>query len=358
MLTQTLPPTNSPDEVKSVELNLPSFRLLRFNVQLRFNRATDIPDDFLGNILRGGIGLSLRQLVCPKQWMDNECPPCPLYQNCVYGQVFRPSPPVDSFELRKQTDTPRPFVIVPSKSKDLPSRELEFQVMLFGTAVHSLAYWVTALQRLGHSGLGRDRIGYGVIQVRALHPQGDEVLFSQGGQEIRYPSHALTNSQLRENCRKPPDHAPIDARVRFLTPLLLREGSGVRGQDRIRARQVIESPTMGVLIRRARDRFSSLSTFFGEKWQTDFRLLGELSDSVQTLTAETEWIQRSRRSTRTGQSHELSGLVGYADYRFPSASVWQTLEPLLRLGEWIHIGKNTPWGNGFIQVQPLWENAS
>ncbi len=140
-------------------------------------------------------------------------------------------------------------------------------------------------------------------------------------------------------------------RVHFLTPILLRTGSGITENGRrIQAIDIREKPPLGVLIRQIRNRFSSLCAFFGTPWETDFAAIGNAADSVELVNSTTRWVYQSRRSTRTGQSHELSGLVGSADYRFPNPEIFEYLYPLLLLGQSIHAGKNAPWGNGAIRL--------
>jgi len=100
------------------------------------------------------------------------------------------------------------------------------------------------------------------------------------------------------------------------------------------------------------DRLSALCAFFApEPWhRDDFGELGRLADDVELIASDTAWEHRSRRSTRTGRSHELSGFVGTATYRFPTASHLASLFPLLRYGELLHVGKHAVWGNGRFAV--------
>jgi len=144
-------------------------------------------------------------------------------------------------------------------------------------------------------------------------------------------------------------------KLKFLTPLLLKSGSGI-GEDgrRIPAQEIRDRPPMGVIIRRLRDRLSTLCTFFGERWDCpDFSAWGTLADTVTITESRTTWLMRQRRSTRTGHSHEISGLVGSTTYEFPDEQTFTTLSRLLRIGEILHIGKNAPWGNGGVRGMQL-----
>jgi CRISPR/Cas system endoribonuclease Cas6 (RAMP superfamily) len=61
-----------------------------------------------------------------------------------------------------------------------------------------------------------------------------------------------------------------------------------------------------------------------------------------------EWRyeHRQRRSSRTGQTHSLSGFVGTATYEGP----FGIFLPLLEIGRWTGVGRQTVWGKGEIQV--------
>ncbi|MBW3541069.1 MAG: hypothetical protein KY476_12440, partial [Planctomycetes bacterium] len=92
---------------------LPDVKLLRLEIAVRWSRPYEIPAPVVSNVLRGALGITLRRLVCPPEWLDNPCAPCPLYEACAYGRVFMPTPPPDATQLRLQQDLPRPFVIEP-----------------------------------------------------------------------------------------------------------------------------------------------------------------------------------------------------------------------------------------------------
>jgi CRISPR/Cas system endoribonuclease Cas6 (RAMP superfamily) len=58
------------------------------------------------------------------------------------------------------------------------------------------------------------------------------------------------------------------------------------------------------------------------------------------------WLERSRR-TRQGEQQNLSGFVGEVTYR----GDLEPFIPLLLLGEYIHVGKNAAFGNGWYQLK-------
>jgi hypothetical protein len=346
---------------------LPMIRAIRIAVRIRWRRPTVIPGPVIANVLRGALGITLRQLVCPREWMDHPCPPCPLYAECAYGQVFQPTPPDEATQLRKQQDLPRPFVIEPpglDPEEPVTPEGLTFRVMLFGRAIERLPYVISTLDRLGHDGMGRDRVPFAIEQITASHPQGDEVLFRYGEANIALPQRVITTAdwlRARLGHESQPttqssltfNPPPSTLHLHFLTPMLLKSGSGIDERGRhVPATEIRERPPFGVIVRRLRDRLSALCAFFTEPWRhPDFAGLGTMADTVRLVDSRTVWLTRDRRSTRTGDKQEISGFVGRATYEFPAPTTSATLAPLLTLGELLHIGKHAPWGNGGVRVE-------
>jgi hypothetical protein len=123
----------------------------------------------------------------------------------------------------------------------------------------------------------------------------------------------------------------------FLTPTSLKSEE-----------QVVRQPEFHHLFKRVRDRLNALSTFYGSgPIAADFHCLGEHSEQVKTIKANFEWRERSRRSSKTHQRHELSGFVGDCTYE---GDLHEFL-PWLVAGELIHVGRHTAWGGGRYRIQ-------
>ncbi|MGH9333902.1 MAG: CRISPR system precrRNA processing endoribonuclease RAMP protein Cas6 [Vicinamibacteria bacterium] len=125
--------------------------------------------------------------------------------------------------------------------------------------------------------------------------------------------------------------------LRFRTPTDLRDG-GVS----------IRRPEFGPLVRRLRDRVAALSAFFGDgPLSLGFRAVGDAADAVELVEDRTRRVAVSRRSSLSGQRHDIGGFVGEAHYRGENIAA---LMPLIRLGEVVHVGKHAAFGNGSIEV--------
>ncbi len=127
-------------------------------------------------------------------------------------------------------------------------------------------------------------------------------------------------------------------RVEFQTPTELKANS-----------QPANS-AFSVLLARARDRVSTLSALYGSgPLEIDFRALAERAASVETVRSELRRISIHRRSRRTGQTHPIGGLVGFAEY---SGSLAEFI-PYLNAAHWTGVGRHCTWGNGQITTTIL-----
>lgn len=125
--------------------------------------------------------------------------------------------------------------------------------------------------------------------------------------------------------------------------LTLRAGSAV-DRDAV----VVQRPAFHHVLKRLRDRLNALATFYGGgPLDLDFRALGDSAEEVQTVDDQTRWVERARFSARRTTAHDLSGFVGTITFRGDLARFL----PLLRAGEYIHVGKNAVFGNGWLEIK-------
>jgi hypothetical protein len=124
--------------------------------------------------------------------------------------------------------------------------------------------------------------------------------------------------------------------LRFLTPTMLKA-------DGLQARR----PVFGPLAKRLRDRINALSYFYcGEGLEIDFKVFGTDADKIDTVGDATRWVDSARYSRRRQVNHDLSGFVGDVTFEGDLARFL----PYLKLGEYLHVGKNAVFGNGWYQI--------
>lgn len=331
-------------------------------------------------MLRGGFGHAFRRLCCVPQCKDARC--CPISTTCPYKAIFEPSPPAGSDRLSKNQDIPRPFVFRAPQSfqnQFQPGQRFDFDLVLIGRALEFLPYFVLSFRELAAQGLGLNRARCTLQRVDALawvlNGKGylwkpSQHVFDAQDQLFRQVVPLDVAGWVQRRCQElipPPntmarspeqsegvvhlgkgDAAPCAAggpqslsgptqlRIRFLTPTLLKVGD-----------EVVRRPEFHHVFKRLRDRINALFTFFGDgPLQVDFKGLGQRSEAIEATSSRTEWIDRYRTSSKTGQRHEISGFVGEATYCGELAEFL----PWLAMGELVHLGKHTAWGNGWMEL--------
>jgi len=280
--------------------------------------------DMRASILRGAFGSILRDIAC-----DPICPgsrDCRFGAECAYQRIFAPRTPENATRLSRNQDLPRPFVLVADDGPNEyvePGQTAGFLVRLFGNVIELRPYVEVVFSELIHRGFGPKRVPCEVKVVpSAARARSLSLNFSDFGLPTK------------------------DLEVSFLTPVALKDrGSEVR----------VGSQAFGPLVKRTRDRLSALYHFYStaqmdQKTELpwDFVGLGKAAESIVCVQDKTHWFEQFRRSSRTGQRHELGGIVGRAIYR----DVPQTLAQLLQLGTVVHVGKHAAFGLGRIAVSP------
>ncbi|HZR63864.1 MAG TPA: CRISPR system precrRNA processing endoribonuclease RAMP protein Cas6 [Terriglobales bacterium] len=325
-----------------------SVGLFRFTVAPLF--PLFVPAVNKGNMLRGGFGHVFRRLCCVPQCQAAKN--CPLAGTCPYKAIFEPSPPAGSDRLSKYQDIPRPFVFrapQTQKTRFGEGERFEFDLVLIGRALEFLPYFVLAFRELAAEGIGLNRAKCKLERVEAIEPVLNDVRTSERASHVIYSaddqlfrsngngtSKLWFGSRIQAFSLANGNGTAPRINVRFLTPTFLRaEGD------------IVRRPEFHHIFKRLRDRINALSTFFGTgPLDVDFRGLGERSEKVRTVASRFEWVERARTSSKTGQRHELSGFVGEATYEGDMAQfvLW------LAVGELVHVGKHTAWGNGWMSL--------
>jgi hypothetical protein len=349
-------------------LALNTLRIGLFRFTITPVQSLEVPAVNKTNMLRGGFGHALRRLCCIPQCRDAKA--CPLVASCPYKILFEPSPPCAD-RLSKNQDIPRPFVFRAPQTHQTrfeKGERFDFGLVLIGRALDFLPYFVLSFRELAGEGLGLNRAKCTLEKVeevgvpsngpspndtlamadRCIRPDAS-LVYSVEDQIFRAIGSASADrwikTRLREFSGANGNASVQRLTIRFLTPTFLRADG-----------EVVRRPEFHQLFKRLRDRVNALSTFFGDgPLDVDFKRLGERAEKVRTVAAQTDWVERFRTSSKTRQRHELSGFVGSVTYDLcPDASnLAPVFLPWLALGEVVHVGKHTAWGNGWFEVRSI-----
>lgn len=315
----------------------PDFTLQHFRFHLEPREPARLPAYNKGNVIRGAFGSTFKRIVCHAACQDAET--CELREVCPYVAVFHPFVPHDSPRLSRNRDLPRPFVIKPpleTREVYSPGEALSFDLVVVGRCRDYLPYFVVTFRELSEVGLGHPRARCELAGIQAVSPSGElSPVFESRDSMVRPPTRNILWSDLTL-----PDETLRHVRrvkLRFLTPTTIKaEGTLVR------------RPSFADIAKRLRDRINALSYFFcGKELTIDFKAFGEAAERVRTVEDATRWIDTARYSRRREVAHDLSGFVGDVVFEGDLGSFFA----YLKLGEYVHVGKNAVFGNGWYRIE-------
>ena len=209
---------------------------------------------------------------------------------------------------------PRPFVLRASELDNQsfePDRSFALQVLTFDPAGPTADWFPRVFKAIAEEGLGPTRARLDLVSA-------------QHAPQISIDIDA-------------PQIAPVAVfQIQFLTPTELKHQG-----------TLLREPHFAAVFTRARDRVSALCKLYQEgSPEADYRLLNTTAQEIQLTASHIEQHEVSRRSSRTGQHHQLGGFTGQATYQ---GDLTRFL-PWLKAAEWTGIGRYTAWGNGRIQL--------
>lgn len=291
-----------------------------------------------GSVLRGAFGSSLKHIVCAE--LSDECSRCILKEKCAYTLIFRPS---STDKIKRLMDTPRGFVIKPPLEEETmysPQKPLPFEMVLIGDRVNYLPYVIVTLIELGKVGMGLNRGKFTLNQIQVIKNGTSEDIFDPADNTVRNVFNTIRGNEILEIAGKmKSDRLTID----FLTPARIRYNpTGERGMSR-----VVRQPEFHHILRRLRDRVNALSSAYcGGPVEVDFKGIAERAMGVKTIVSNLHWLERKRKSRSQPVLHDQSGFIGKITFE----GDLKEFLPLLLLGEYIHVGEDAVFGNGWYRI--------
>lgn len=315
---------------------------------LRLRIAAEVTDQIIisgyqGGVLRGAFGKALKKISCPEE--KQGCANCILINRCAYSYIFETPPPENAEMLRKYPFIPHPYTLNPAiKSSNTYNSgdTFKFDITLVGKAVDYLPFIIYAFIRMGDNnndnGIGKQkkqqgrqlqRGGFQIKNIYTLNASGEEAgtiyenqILQQADKTLCFDDAGLLGNQ----------YSLDRISLNFLTPLRIRY------QNRL-----CDDPQFHILIRNLLRRLSSLNYFHcNQKLDLPFKEIIEKAELVELIDNQTKWHDWSRYSGRQKKEMKLGGMAGMATYKGDLADFM----PLLVLGSWVNIGKQTGFGLG------------
>jgi hypothetical protein len=230
----------------------------------------------------------------------------------------------------------RLYALHPPLDADWPEGSaFDLRLTLIGPATRHILACTQAIAELGEEGL-RPAGRYRLEAAAVIGPAGDRPYFTHADGLLAPPAV----HDLREYRAAPSGVRRL--RLRLATPLRLKEGN-----DLLRA-----APRYDQIIHRLFGRIDQLAHAMDVSpplAKPDRPPLLDEARAVRTTAADVRWTNLERRSARSGQQMNLSGLTGEIDYE---GEFTQTL-PWLMAGRRLHVGGKTAFGFGGVEVETI-----
>lgn len=311
---------------------LTHFKFTKFRFVLQAEENISLPE-YKGAVFRGGFGYAFRKIVCIQR-ANKDCTNCMIQKSCIYSYIFETPLPEDSEVLRLYKTVPHPFVLEPpleDKRIIEKDNETEFNLILIGKAIDYLPYFIFTFNELGKTGIGRNRSKFTLKRVESITNDNSRIpIYNHEEQTIVSGYPVIDTNQLMVTDQT------NEIELKFITPLRVKFDGKITSNIKFH-----------IILRNLLRRISSLSIFHcGKEFDCDYTGLIEEAKKIETTKTTLKWYDWERFSTRQKQKMNLGGVIG-------SITVNGNLNPflqLLRLGEYIHVGKNTSFGLGKYEI--------
>lgn len=288
-------------------------QFIKLRATFRAEESGRLPP-FLGSMIRGILGHSMRNLVCIAP--NVPCHLCEHAPGCDYATYFNPPGNV--------AGSVKPYVVhVPIRDKVnwYAGELITFDITFFGHATTATDYYLTGILGMEEYGWGARRLKFSLQEIVNVN---DQTLVWSGG-ETWY--HHLKSFSINETGRE-----TNSVLVRFTSPtrILVR-------------RKLLQRLSFEHIIRSIMTRIELLLHGFADvvlEWNEE----AMLADAREVITVEEEWefVDFKRYSRTYNRQLSLPSIMGHA--RFEGDITPFT--SLLEIGQLLQIGKNTTHGFG------------
>ncbi len=267
---------------------------------------------------------------------DQDCKTCMLNQTCPYAYIFE-TPKVNGMNVQHQAaNLPHPFVIEPPVTKQAEFQagdEFSIGLVLFGNSIALLPYFVYTFDQMGRMGLGKGRGKFELTTVAAR-----DAIFDGNEIEVYNSQSQMLNGnfktwEFKDLLSQQPGDNPERITINLVTPLRILDKN-----------RLVSQLPFHLLMRNILRRISLLGRIHcGSDWNLPYKdILSQAEQEVELVDSQTSWYSWERYSNRQRTRMNMGGIIGSLTYQ---GNITPFL-PLILLGQFTHIGKNTTFGLG------------
>lgn len=314
-------------------INAEKFRIAKFRFYLKPLEPIILPN-YKGSALRGGFGSIFKKTVCIN--FHKECDSCVLRNKCAYAYIFETPFPQNLIDKTKfkMAYPPHPYIIEPpfnSQLKFNPDDEFTFNLILIGKGIEYFPYFIFVFEELGKHGLGKGKGKYKLVRVEDI--KGETIYHSE---RLKNSFEHITLQDIINQYQQAETKNYSKIKVHFLTPTRI-----------ISEEELIRKIDFQKFITYLLRRISLLSVFHCEE-QLDFDYFNLLNDTdlIKSGEEQFKWFEWGRYSSKQAHRIRTGGFVGNVSFN----GALDKFLPFIKLGEYIHIGKQTSFGLGKYEI--------
>ncbi len=271
---------------------------------------------FMGHTLHGALGHSIRRALCNDYRPGNqtECSTC----NCLYQPWYNPAQSPDPMVAKRYKDPPRPYFI--GCNFDWEKRRvsyddvLEWTLHVAGNSPGDMNQIVEIVEALCANGLGSGELKW-ELDIVLAH---ETTLLLDWG---------YTDNNFQ--------HITIDFKTPFWTNDKQMQESG--------------TITFDMLLRYAIERIRAMALYYGNAVLPQEEFIQETLDLAQGAGIVEQRLRKW--SIDRDRGYPLKGWTGRIRYdRVPNTAI-----NVLNAAQHLHLGRNTTFGCGMIEIQPFFK---
>jgi hypothetical protein len=283
---------------------------------------------YKGSAFRGAFMHQFRKTVCVTRLP--ECAGCILSGKCAYYSIFETENGAGTPRfLEKVRKIPHPFILEPPLDRRTLFTEgdpLTLNLILVGSAMDYLPYFIYTFEQMGTEGI-KARGHFQLDSVASVDPAGATKVIYEGRRKI------LTNGQhvLHGLDFQHEENPPREMLLSFITPTRL-----------VYENRLTIDVTFPMLIAAITRRLTALESSFCAGGAYTESPVPPLPDGVDIVRRDLKWHDWERYSNRQHTRMKMGGFVGELELSGEISLYYG----LLRLGEFLHVGKGTSFGLG------------
>jgi hypothetical protein len=309
------------------------FKFAKFRFHLHSREKIYLPH-YKGSALRGGFGNIFKRTVCINY--ERECNKCVLQEKCVYSYIFETPLPQKLKEKSKfkMQRPPHPYVFEPpfaSQSEYAPGEEFIFNLILIGHGIEYLPYFIFIFEELGKRGIGKGRGKYELVRV---DNEENEKIYEAGKLSDNFKIKSFKD--IINECDLTANINYQQVKIKFVTPIRIVLGG-----------ELTTELDFNLFVTNLLRRVSWLSIVHCDgELEFDYKRFIANTDGIKTKAINVEWYDWERYSSKQDTRMKLGGFLGNLTFEGDLKEFF----PFIKLGEYIHIGKQTSFGLGKYEV--------